>query len=61
MVLITNEEKKIPHHNKTNSNYYLDKVQYNLKKKVLFTNYKLFKGYIQLRIAKKTTSLKYEH
>lgn len=26
MVLITNEEKKKPHHNKTNSNYYLDKV-----------------------------------
>lgn len=66
MVLITNEEKKIPHHNKTNSNYYLDKVprcgvKIQLKKKVLFTNYKLFKGYIQLRIAKKTTSLKYEH
>lgn len=31
-------------------------------KNVLFTNYKLFKRYIQLRIAKKTTiSLKYEH
>lgn len=26
MVLITNEEKKKTHHNKTNSNYYLDKV-----------------------------------